>query len=256
MIARRSRRGMSMLEVMIVIAVLIVISALTFSAISGSIEMGKLLGSRDDTTQGARVAMEKLRRELQLAYLTSQVQAVNSYRTVFVGIDEDPDKLYFATLAHQRLYRDSRECDQTEITIWTEPEPDGKPGYVLYHREAPRVDEEPDEDGTIFPLAHNVRTFNVRYLDGQTGEWVDEWDSRGTDTPNRLPRAIEIGLVLIGTDPDDPDRTVDLPHITTVLLERGGHLQSGVYSGETTAPPAEEGETTGTGTMTVPGSSR
>ena len=36
-----------------------------------------------------------------------------------------------------------------------------------------------------------------------------------------LPRAVTIGLVLIGTDPEDEERTIDLPFLTTVVLEYG-----------------------------------
>ena len=108
----------------------------------------------------------------------------------------------------------------TEITVWAERNMD-RPGYTLYHREAPRIDEEPDEDGVVWPLAHNVRSFRLRYLDQVSGEWKDEWDTRSADTPYRLPRAVEIGLVLIAPDPEDPtgQRTVDVPFLATVNVE-------------------------------------
>ncbi|MFT4625042.1 MAG: general secretion pathway protein J [Myxococcota bacterium] len=214
-----SRRGITLVEVMVAIFLLVVMSAMVFETLSNAIEMNTLLEARDETTRAARVALSRLKREVQMAYLTPNQMAVNTYRTVFVGLDENPDTLYLASLSHQRLYMNSRECDQTEITIWAEDAPEEySRGDVLYHREAPRIDEEPDEDGPVHPLAYNVRTFNLRYLDPQINEWRDEWDTRGADTPNRLPRAVEIGLVLIGPDPDDSDRTVDVPFLTTVLL--------------------------------------
>src|SRR5690606_31674871 len=79
---------------------------------------------------------------------------------------------------------------------------------------------EPAEDGRIWPLAYGVETFNLRYLDGRTGEWMDEWDTRAADTANRLPRAVQIGLVLLAGDPDgDDDDTIEVPYLTTVILE-------------------------------------
>jgi general secretion pathway protein J len=210
---------MTLMETMIAVFVLLTMSVMVFQTLANSIEINELLANRDSTTRAARVAMSKLRRDLQLAYLTPNRIAVNSYQTVFVGNDEKPDTVYFSSLAHQRLYMDTRECDQTEITIWAEDAPSerGK-GYVLYHREAPRIDERPDEDGTVLPLAYNVKSFGLRYLDARTVEWTDEWDSRGADTPYMLPRAVEIALVLIGADPDDADRTIDIPFMSTVLL--------------------------------------
>ncbi len=220
----RSRRGMTLIEALIAIFILVVMSAMVAETLSNAIEMNELLEQRDVTTRAARVAMSKLKREIQLAYLTPNRAAVNTYQTVFVGTDENPDTLHFASMSHQRLYMNSRECDQTELTIWVDDGPSDMNGDVLYHREAPRIDEEPDEDGPVLPLAYNVRSFNLRYLDPTTVEWRDEWDTRSVDTPYRLPRAVEIGLVLIGPDPADPDRTVDVPFLTSSLLHYGDRL--------------------------------
>lgn len=218
---------MSLVEVLVAVAILLVMSAMIFRAMHSSIEFHNLLANRDETARTARSAMSKLSRDLQLAFLTPNRQAVASYQTVFVGYDEEPSKLFFTSLNHQRMYLNSRECDQTEITIWGEQAPSevGK-GFVLYHREAPRIDEEPDEGGRIWPLAYNVRSFSLRYLDQATGDWKTEWDTRGADTPYRLPRAVEIGLVLIAPDPDDPsgDRTVDVPFLSRVVLEYAERL--------------------------------
>jgi general secretion pathway protein J len=185
-----------------------------------TVEARDYLAQRDDVARSSRVAMEKLKRELQHAYLTKNTGAVNTYQTVFVGTNDDPDKLIFATLAHQRLYRNTRECDQTEVSVWVEPAADRDDGYVLYHREAPRIDEKPDEGGKVLPLAYNVRSFEVRYLDSLNGEWVTTWDSRNVDNANRLPRAVQLALVLMAPDPDDPEhKTVDVPFVTTVALQ-------------------------------------
>lgn len=243
----RARRGMTLMEVMIALAIITVLSTLGWASLNDAIQLNQVLSNNDDTIRGARVAMERLRRELQLAYLTpnrpGSIAGVDpsnpwnglvdpnaaqqgtvtlgepTYLTVFVAKDNDPDQLWFATLAHQRLYKNSRECDQAEITVWGESaRREQGVGSVLFHRESPRIDGEPDEDGRIWPLAYNVRSFNTRFLDNVTYEWYDSWDSNSSDTPYRLPRAVQIGLVLLAPDPDDEDRTVEMPYLTTVPL--------------------------------------
>jgi general secretion pathway protein J len=237
MTARRARRGMTIIEVMVGLAIIVVMASVSWSVLASTMDARDLLAERDEVTRSARVTLERLRRELQLAYLTKQVQAINSYQTVFVGTDENPDRLYFATIAHQRLYRDSRECDQAEVTVWADSISGKGKGSVLFHRESPRVDERPAEDGVIFPLAYNVRSFNLRYLDSRTGEWTDEWDSRGPDQLQRLPRAVQIALVLIAPDGSRPGRTVDVPMLTTVLLEQAEALQQIGGTNLPDAPP-------------------
>ena len=224
--ARSSRGGMSLLEVVVALAVMLVMAAIAAEAVFNSIKMNEILAERDETTRAARVTMSRLRREIQLAFIVNGGVQTPNYITQFVAIDDNPDVLFFNTFSHQRLYRDARESDQTEITLWAEParREQGR-GYVLYHRESPRIDEEPDEGGVIYPIAYNVRSFNLRFLNSVTNEWVDEWDTRKTDYSNRLPRAVQIGLVLIGTDPLDEDRTIDIPFLTTTVIERAPKVQ-------------------------------
>jgi type II secretory pathway pseudopilin PulG len=240
---------MTLMEVMIALGIVVVIATIGWASVRDAIALNDALAINDDTTRSARVSMDRLRRELQLAYLTPHrvgdpwglgagnpndplaqafgaaaqqpvVTGEPTYQTLFVGQNDDPDTLWFATLAHQRLYKNSRECDQAEITVWAErARREQGVGHVLFHRESQRIDGKPDEDGRIWPLAYNVRSFNLRYLDNQTFEWFDEWDTRTADTPYRLPRAVQIGLVLLAPDPDDEDRTIEMPFLTTVPLQ-------------------------------------
>ena len=76
------------------------------------------------------------------------------------------------------------------------------------------------------PLAYNVRNFDLRYLDGNTNEWVAQWDTRTVDQANRLPRAVQVGFVLILEESDGRrKRTVDVPLLTTVLLHYADPLK-------------------------------
>jgi general secretion pathway protein J len=215
---RRTRAGMALIEVMIAVLLILIMSMASFAILQDSIDTREMLSERDEVTRASRVVLGKIRRELTLAYLTKNLEAINTYETVFVGTDDNPDRIIFDTLSHQRIYRDSRECDQTEVTWWTEDAEEG-PGYTLFHREGPRIDEEPDKDGVIYPLAYNVRTFDLRYLDGNTNEWVAQWDTRTVDQANRLPRAVQVGIVLILEEKDGRStHTVEVPILTTVVL--------------------------------------
>lgn len=233
------RRGFTLLEVMVALGIMAVIAALTWGALAGAFQARDFLEESDQHDRSARVALGRISRELSLAFLTSHTDAVNTYRTVFIAKDGDgDDQVWFSTLAHRRTIRDSRECDQSEITLWTESDPNGGSGdLVLLHRESGWIDHEPDKGGTVLPLATSVARFDLRYLDSETGEWRDEWDTTGADTPNRLPRAVEITLVLRGPDPEDEDSTVEKPYLTTVLVERANRLKKSMLSGNSGGTP-------------------
>lgn len=214
----RVRGGFTLLEVVVALSILALIGTLTFGAVSGALTTRDLLEAEDEVNQASRIAMSRLRRDLSLAYLTPNMGAVNTYRTQFVGQNGDPDRIWLTTLSHQRLYRDARESDQTEITYWTEEDPNDRDALVLLRREAPRIDQEPEKDGTIQPVAYGVKSFQLAYLDSQTAEWREEWDTNGADTPNRLPRAVMVTLTMLAPDPDDPEEKIEQTFTQTVML--------------------------------------
>lgn len=225
------RSGFTLIEVVVALAVMVIIGTITWSTMASTLDMRDYLEEADVTSRSARVALDRLARELEVAFLTNNTSAVNTYRTVFVGEDgTDTDTVWFATLTHQRRYRNSRESDQTEITVWADDDPEHPGTMVLYHREAPRIDHEPDQDGAIAPIARKVTRFDLTYLDGSTGEWTDEWDSTGIEQTGKLPRAVQIVLGLQAPDPDDEDETVVRHYVRTVMLETAGEIKQSLLN--------------------------
>ncbi|MDP6935407.1 MAG: type II secretion system protein GspJ [Myxococcota bacterium] len=225
------RHGFTLVEVMVSLGIMMFMATIAWSTMAGTIEMRDYLEEQDQVDRSARVALNRLTHELSLAFLTDSTSAVNTYRTLFVGQDDDPaDQLWFTSLSHRRMYRGTRESDQTEITLWTDEDPKHPGRMVLLHREAPRIDHEPDQDGTILPLATSVTRFDLRYLDGETGEWLDDWDTAGIETPDRLPRAVQILLTIMGPAPDDDESDVEHTYLTTVLLETADALEKSAFA--------------------------
>lgn len=231
-----ARRGFTLLEVIVALGAMAVIAMLTFSALAGSLQARQALEDEETHARAVGAAMDRMSRHFELAWLSSNTSARETFQTVFVGKDgNDLDTVWFASLGHQRRYKDARESDQTEITLWTERDPDDSEAWVLLMREAQRIDNEPDKDGIIQPLAQGVQRFDLRYLDPTTGLWTDDWDSTGADQPNRLPRAVQIVLVLRAPDPEDPERTVPRTYVRTVGMQFSRSLNA-VAGGAAEAP--------------------
>jgi general secretion pathway protein J len=226
-----SRKGMTLMEIMVSLAILSMIGAMSWTALGQTFLARDALEVQDGVRQQARIALERISRELSTAYMSGNITTPNTYKTVFVGKNEDPvDTLWFASLSHHRIYRDSRESEQTELTYWGEPDPDDRDTYVLLHREAPRIDHESDKDGTILPLAYGVQRLDFKYLDPKTNEWEEEWDSTGIDHPNIMPRAVRVVLVLEGPDAADPEKTAEFAYATTVMLEFSNEMSSSAFA--------------------------
>ena len=103
------------------------------------------------------------------------------------------DNIALTTLTNWRK-PDSKETDLWEVGYRFETGPEGD-GQVLVRREKRDLDKErtPLEGGIDMIITDRIEELRLRYYDGTTSTWKDEWDTR---TQGRLPKAVEIRLVL------------------------------------------------------------
>ncbi len=229
---RTHRRGLTLIEIIVALALMALIGSISAATLSTSIQALDALETAGGSNRSARIVMRRISSALQLAYLTPNKTAVNTYRTVFVGKDDgDEDQIWFATLGHHRKIRDSRESDQAEITLFLHEDPDNADTKVLFLRESPLIDQYPDKGGRPMPLARGVSRFDLRYLDGATGEWQDEWDSEGAETPGRLPRAVQVVIEISSQDPngDDGDQ-ITTAYVQTIMLSMSSTQTRSVFA--------------------------
>ena len=229
MFSSRSNRGLTLIEVVISLSILVFMGAMR-QTISGSLMLRDILEYEDSVSRSNAWQWIKSK-GLRVAFLTSNVAAVNTYQTVFIGKDGgDEDQLWFNSMAHRRKYVGAREGDQAEVTLWVE-KGTRETEQVLFHRESGRVDHEPERGGVVLPMITHVKTFNLRYLDGTINEWTDEWDSTGPDQSNRLPRAVEITLVIEKEHPETGDEQT-FTFLNTVVLETAVPMKRSLLAGD------------------------
>jgi type II secretion system protein J len=229
--APRRRSGFTLLEVVVALGIMTLIGAMAWGTLMGTLQTRDYLEADDQVARGARNTLDRLQRQLSVAFLTTNTGAVNTYRTVFVAVDEDEqDTLFFATLAHRRLFQDAREGDQAELTWFVDDDPDDKGRQMLLARESARIDQEPALGGRVLPMARGVTRFDLRFLDGTTGEWRDDWDTNGTETPARLPRAVTVILGLAAPDPDGEDEDREQLFVETILLELSTPMSRSLFA--------------------------
>lgn len=193
MTARHSQRGMTLIEILIAMAVLAFMAVSVVIVMRNSTEVQEDIRARTELSQMGRNAIEMIREEMYMAYISRQT--TEEWQTFFKAVDRDPiDEVHFVTRAHEKRYSDSKESDLAEISLTSES---GTGAFAtLLHRSDPTPDDQWDRGGTILPLARNVRRLNLRYYDRDKEEWVDEWDSESGEYANQTPRAVEIVLEL------------------------------------------------------------
>jgi len=201
--ARRPRRGFTLIEVLISIAILAAITSLLFGAFSAMKRSKDGLTRVQDRQREGRLAMARITRELQSAYLSAHIplnQALMVQKTIFKGERGTPaDRVDFTAFANKRLDKDSHVSDQCELSYFGSPNPDGSGTTDLVRRIDTEIDLEPTKGGKIEVLATDIDLFDLQYLDAQTGQWQESWDTtQSTGQPDRLPLQVRIILVLNG----------------------------------------------------------
>jgi general secretion pathway protein J len=202
-------RGMTMIEVMVAIAILAMVAALIHGVIESLSRGKKGEEMRADRAHQGREAMQRMVRDLSAAYLSTHFpsnQALMTQRTAFVGRSSISfDRLDFTAFAHLRTDRDSHESDQAEVGYFAARDPNVPDKMDLVRREQTPIDLDPLKGGIVNVVAEDIDQFDVHYLDPQTGQWVETWDSmQVTGQPNRLPLEVKITLVLKGVGGGPP----------------------------------------------------
>jgi general secretion pathway protein J len=196
-------RGMTLIEVVVAMGILAMVAVLIHGVIDSLSRGKKAEGMRTDRAHEGREALQRIVRDLSSAYISlhvPDVQALLTERTAFVGRTSIPfDRVDFTAFAHRRTVRNSHESDQAEVGYFVVSDPDDPETMDLVRREQTPIDLDPLKGGIVDVVAENVSEFHLRYLEPQTGQWLDTWDSmQTTGQPNRLPLEVSIRLVLKG----------------------------------------------------------
>lgn len=211
--SRRSRAGMTLLEVLVSLGVLAMISLLIYGAFDSLSRGRKGEAMRVDRARQGRDAVDRITHEIQSAFLSMhnpQSTALVTRQTAFIASNNSTfDRLDFASFAHRRIEKDAKESDQCEIGYFVVKDPDKDEKMDLVRREQAPPDYEPKKGGVVNVLAEDVELFDLRFLDPLTGQWLEQWDTQQlTGQLNRLPLEVKITLVLKPVKNSPPYRFV------------------------------------------------
>jgi general secretion pathway protein J len=208
-----TRRGMTLLEVLVSLGVLAMISLLIYGAFDSLSRGRKGEAIRVDRARQGRDAMDRITHEMQAAFLSmhnpSNLSLVTR-QTAFIATNSSTfDRIDFATFAHRRVERNAKESDQAEVGYFVVKDPDHDEKMDLVRREQAPPDYEPKKGGVVNVLAEDVELFDIRFLDPLSSQWVESWDSTQlTGQLNRLPLEVKVTLVLKPVKNSPPFRFV------------------------------------------------
>lgn len=208
-LARAHARGMTLLEVLVSLGIMVMISLLIYGAFDALSRGRKGEAMRVDRARQGRDAVDRMAHELQSAFLSLHVpvnQALVTRTTAFIAVNQNPfDRIDYTSFAHRRIEKEAKESDQCEIGYFVVKDPNVDEKMDLVRREQAPPDMDPKRGGVVNVLAEDVEAFDLRYLDPIAGVWIESWDTTQLSGQiNRLPVAIRISLTLKGVKNSPP----------------------------------------------------
>jgi general secretion pathway protein J len=185
---RRTARGMTLIEVMVAVAIMAMLGAMTYGIVFTTVRTQDEAMRMQDRFQSGRVALERIRRELTMAFVSLHQSEDKRTQTLFVG---ERARLVFNSGAHEPATRGVRQSDQMEVEYRLH-RPRGQKHEALVRRVKYHLDDRPERGGREEILVEGVRALRFSYFDKSREDWTDDWEVRIDDAQLMRARLREL----------------------------------------------------------------
>jgi general secretion pathway protein J len=194
-------RGFTLIEIMVAVAILAMCMVMVFSSMSSTFKTKSAIEAQSGRYRTVRLAVERMARELSMAYLSqNEDTSLGERRTFFQGKRHtDFDEVRFSYFGHQRLYQDGRESDTAQILYTTKRDRDDPKKTNLVRRETRRLQNLKPEDapGESDVVCDDIVKLRLEYWDARDKQWREDWITTAADgQPDRLPSRVKITLTV------------------------------------------------------------
>ena len=201
MTARRSSSGFTMVELMLAMAIFAFITTLMWGSFSQTATSKRAIQNEQERAHTVRVALMRMSRELEMAYLSdNENTAITNRRTFFTASARaDVDEVTFASFAHQRLRAGAAEGDSALISYYGAPDPDDRRVLNLMRRETRRLQAEDPSSllGEAYILCPDVARVKFAFYDHRKKEWQTDWSTLDASGTPYLPAHVRITLTIV-----------------------------------------------------------
>jgi general secretion pathway protein J len=201
--ARRggSANGFTLIEVMLALAILGFITTIMWGSFSQTANNKKAIEAAQERLHTVRVALLRMAREIEMAYLSESENFALANRRTFLTSSTrgDVDELQFSSFAHQRLRAGAAEGDTSLITYYGARDPDDRRVLNLMRRETRRLQAEDPSVLTseAYVLCPDVSRVKFAFYDHKLKEWESDWSTLNATGTQYLPTHVRITLTVV-----------------------------------------------------------
>lgn len=208
MIRRSSQAGLTLIEVMIASAVMVMMMTLAWRTISNTSDARRSSGTYQERNHELRIALGRVVADFEAAYLSRNEDPNSNHpRTMFVAKSGSRvPEIRFSTMGHRVLWADANESEQTVISYLAVNAKDraGQVDWVRAERRRPSNEPPEDEPAEYDVLARNIDKVELEFWNWKNLEWQDTWDTTQSDGQRGwLPSRVKITITIKDADGKD-----------------------------------------------------
>ena len=217
---RRAQAGMTLIEVMIASAVMVMMMTLAWRTISNTSETKRSAGYYQERNHELRMALGRIVADIESAYISRNEDPNASHpRTMFIAKSGSKiPQISFSTMGHRVLWSDANESEQTVITYLAHDsrEHPGETDLVREERRRPSNQPPEEEPAEYDVLCRNIGKLELKFWNWKNLEWQDTWDTTQADGQRGwLPSRVLITITVKGSD----DRDIKLTTQARIMMQ-------------------------------------
>lgn len=202
---RDTQAGLTLIEVMIASAVLVVMMALAWRTIANTGDARRSTGVYQERNHELRMALGRIVNDFESAYLSRNEDTNASHpRTMMISKpgSRTPD-IRFSTLGHRVLWADANESEQTVVEYLAINSRETPGQTDLIRSEKRRLSNLPPEEvpAEYDLLVRNIDKLEIEFWNWKNLDWQDTWDTTQSDGQRgMLPSRVRITITVKGID--------------------------------------------------------
>jgi general secretion pathway protein J len=213
MTRRRTDAGFTLIEVLLALAIFAFVTTIMLGSFTQTARSKRAIQSAQERTHTVRVALTRMTREIEMAYLSSsENMGLTNRRTMLIGSTRaDVDQLMFSSFAHQRLRAGAAESDTSVVSYFGERDPEDRRVLNLMRRETRRLQAEDPNllVGESYILCPDVSRLKISYYDHKRKEWTTDWNTLNASGQQYLPTHIRVVLTVFDERGQEVSYTTD-----------------------------------------------
>jgi len=197
---RQTQDGFTLIEIMLALALMAFLTSLLWGTFAQTVKVKKRIEQSQDRTHTVRVALMRMSREIEMAFVAFEATGTQERRTMFSGTSHtDFDELRFSWFGHMRMRADAAEGDTALVSYFTQSDPDDSTLTNLMRRETRRLEAKDVKliPGETYLLCPGISRLKFAYYDYRQKDWREEWDTTTADGLTYLPTQVKISLTVL-----------------------------------------------------------